>query len=111
MPLDSSKFRLPIPKLVAVATDTYLTPTTPFSDNDNLQGVIAPKYGQDITNAYRRIAPKGQNVGDTPAVLKPKMRKLLPIFARGDKSGMATRLFNAFLQDSCACRFISMTPP
>jgi len=31
------------------------------------------------------------------AILKPKMRKLLTLFANNDKSGMSTRLFNAFL--------------
>ena len=29
------------------------------------------------------------------------MRKLLEVFASGDKSGMATRLFNAFLAENC----------
>lgn len=101
MPPDNSTSRLLIPKLVAVATDTYLTPTNAFADKDNLPAGVVPRYGQDITTGYRRMAPKRQDVGATPAVLKPKMRKLLTIFASGDKSGMATRLFNAFLQDSC----------
>ncbi len=89
------------PKLVALAQDSYLTPTNPFADNENLPGIIAPKYGQDFTSGYRRAAPGKQDVGSTPAVLKPKMRKLLDIFAAGDKTGMASRLFDAFLADTC----------
>ncbi len=101
MPPDNSSSRLLIPKLVAVATDSYLTPTHPFPDPDNLPTGIVPRYGQDITTGYRRKAPKGQDVGKTLGELKPKMRKLLSIFASGDKTGMASRLFNAFLANSC----------
>ncbi len=101
MPPDNSSSRLLIPKLVAVATDSYLTPTHPFPDPDNLPTGIVPRYGQDITTGYRRKAPKGQDVGKTLGELKPKMRKLLSIFASGDKTGMAARLFNAFLANSC----------
>ncbi len=93
--------RLLRPKLVAIAKDAYLTPKFEFADNENLQGVIMPKYGQDITFAYRRVAPGKQDVGSTSAVLKAKMRKLLEIFAAGDKTGMAARLFEAFLKDTC----------
>ncbi len=101
MPPSCSQFPLLHPRLVAIAQDAYLTPTTPFSDNINLPGIAAPKYGQDITSAFGRIAPKKQDVGSTPAELKPKMRKLLSIFASGDTSGMAKRLFDAFLTDTC----------
>ena len=101
MPSSCSQFPLRPPLLVAIAQDTYLKPTIPFSDNINLPGIPAPKYGQDITSAYGRIAPKRQDVGGASAELKPKMRKLLTIFASGDKSGMATRLFDAFLTDNC----------
>lgn len=101
MSINCARFPLLRPMRVAYAQDAYLTPTWPFADNENLPGIIAPKYGQDITSAYGRIAPGKQDVGKTPAELKPKMRKLLTIFASGDKSGMATRLFEAFLTDSC----------
>jgi hypothetical protein len=87
------------PLLVAVATDKYLTPTTPFPDPDYLVGIPDPMYGQDITSGVGRAAPTGHSVGTTPADLKPKMRKLLDIFATKDRSGMAKRLFNAFLTD------------
>lgn len=89
------------PLLIAIAKDSYLTPTTPFPDNTHLPGIAAPKYGQDITYGYNRAAPGGQNVGGTPAELKPKMDKLLSNFASGDKSGMAKRLFSHFTQFSC----------
>lgn len=89
------------PKLVALARDAYLTSSFSFADNENLPGAITPRYGQDITSAYQRLAPNRQDVGSNPAVLKPKMRKLLEVFAAGDKTGMARRLFNAFLADTC----------
>lgn len=95
-----SGFPLRPPLLVAIAQDTYLRPATPFPDNINLPGIPAPKYGQDITFGYGRIASEKKMVGSTPEELKPKMRKLLAIFASGDKSGMANRLFDAFLRDA-----------
>ena len=96
-----SQFPLCPPLLVAIAKDAYLTPTTPFPDNVHLPGIAAPRYGQDITYGYGRSARGKQDVGSTPAVLKPKMRKLLTVFASGDTTGMAKRLFDAFLQDTC----------
>lgn len=101
MPPSCSQFPLRPSLLVAIAKDTYLTPTTPFPDNVNLPGIAAPRYGQDITCGYSRSAPGKKDVGSTPAVLKPKMRKLLTIFTSSDKTGMAERLFDAFLQDTC----------
>jgi hypothetical protein len=101
MALDCRQHPLLPPKVVAIATDKYLTPVTPVADPANLVGVAPPRYGQDIISGYRRPAPGKQNVGATPAVLKPKMRRLLTIFAAGDRAGMATRLFNAFLEDTC----------
>lgn len=100
MPPNCSQFPLRPPRLVAIAKDTYLTPTTPFPDNVNLPGIAVPKYGQDITSGYGRSAPGKKDVGSTPAVLKPKMRKLLTTFASGDTTEMAKRLFDAFLQDT-----------
>ncbi len=101
MSTSCSQFPLHPPLLVAIAKDAYLTPTTPFPDHVHLPGITAPRYGQDITYGYGRSAPGKQNVGSTPALLKPKMRKLLTIFASGDTTGMARRLFDAFLQDTC----------
>jgi hypothetical protein len=101
MALDCRQHPVMPPRVVAIATDTYLRPAVPVADALNLPGVAPPRYGQDITSAYRRAAPKKQDVGATPAILKPKMRKLLTIFAAGDRTGVATRLFNAFLEDTC----------
>jgi hypothetical protein len=84
------------PKVVAVATDKNLTPTHPFPDS-NLPPPHVPKYGQDFTFGMNRAAPLGHDVGKTAAELKPKMEKLLEVFASGDKSGMTKRLFTAFL--------------
>ena len=103
--MNCTQFPLRPEKVVAVARDTYLTPRLAFPDPANLPGADAPKYGQDITSSYGRSAPKGQSVGSSPAELIPKMRKLLDIFARGDRTGMATRLFNAFLARSSQVRF------
>ena len=42
-------YNLHSPKVVAIAKDKYLTPTTPFADTDNLPNKVdTPKYGQDI---------------------------------------------------------------
>lgn len=67
-------YHLKYPKVISIATDTYLRPKTPFPDAANLPGVIAPRYGQDITKSTGRSAPKGMSVGKTPADLKPKMK-------------------------------------
>ena len=56
-------------------------------------------YGQDITSGCRSRAPQGQSVGNNVGELKPKMLKLLGIFAGGDKTGMAKRLFDEFLSN------------
>jgi hypothetical protein len=93
-----AKHPLRPPKVVAIAKDTYLKPKTAFPDPINLPGVAAPEYGQDITYGSKRAAPDNQDVGKTEAELKPKMRKLLDIFASADKGGMAKRLFDAFLK-------------
>jgi len=92
-----TKYYLPTPKVVAIAKDKYLTPKMPFADTVNLPGVPAPMYGQDITFGIGRAAPNKQSVGDNEADLRQKMWKLLEKFASGDKSGMAKRLFTAFL--------------
>ena len=105
MSMNCKKYPLKPPKVVAIATDKYLKPKTPFPDAVNLPGVPAPKYGQDITSSSNRAAPAKQDVGKTIAILKPKMQKLLTIFAKGDKSGMAKRLFNAFLQKQSKVKY------
>ncbi len=97
MASNCSQFPLSPTLLIAIARDSYLKPTNPFPDNTHIPLIAPPKYGQDITFGRGRKAPGGQSVGSTPADLKPKMRKLLTIFASGDKTGMANRLFNAFL--------------
>jgi hypothetical protein len=92
-----TKYYLSAPKVVAIATDKYLTPTTPFADTANLPGVPAPMYGQDISFGIGRAAPNKQSVGSNEADLRQKMWNLLDVFAKGDKSGMAKRLFTEFL--------------
>ena len=96
-PFDSSKHRLSPPIVVAVATDKYLTPLFPFADKDNLPDKFTPKYGQDITSRIGKHSKQKHSVGNKPSELKQKMRKLLSIFASGDKTGMAQRLFSQFL--------------
>lgn len=84
------------PKIVAIATDKYLTPTHTSFDPD-LPG-LPPKYGQDFTFGVGRAAPGGHDVGNTEAELKPKMKELLSEFASHDTTGMAERLFAQFLK-------------
>ena len=51
------------PKIVAVATDRYLTPSVAFPDPANLPGPPVPRYGQDITYGQGRPAPRGKPSG------------------------------------------------
>jgi hypothetical protein len=83
------------PKIVAIATDKYLNPQH-SSDDKDLPG-LAPKYGQDFTYGVGRAAPGGKSVGTTVDDLRPKMLRLLGVFARNDETGMARRLFIKFL--------------
>ena len=92
-------------KVVAIAKDGYLKPKNPFADPANLPATAAPAYGQDITSGVGRAAPGKQSVGKTPADLVPKMKKLLTTFASGDSSGMAKRLFDAFLLKQSAVTY------
>ncbi len=86
------------PKIVAIATDKYLTPTHASIDPTiSSAGGVPPKYGQDFTFSNGRKAPEGHNVGKTEAELKTKMEKLINVFASKDKTGMAKRLFKQFL--------------
>ncbi len=83
------------PKIVAIATDKYLTPTHASQDSD--LPCCPPKYGQDFTFGKGRAAPDGQSVGTSESMLKALMQRLLSEFAHGDKTGMAKRLFDKFL--------------
>ncbi len=85
------------PLALAIAKDNYLAPTHPFADAKHIPLLSPPMYGQDITSGCRIRAPQGQTVGDSIDDLKSKMLHLLKVFAGGDKTGMAKRLFDAFL--------------
>ena len=63
MPSSNSDIYLNTPKVIAIARDSYLTPTFAFADAKNLPGVPAPKYGQDIAFGYSRRAPENKSVG------------------------------------------------
>jgi hypothetical protein len=96
----STKLRPVIPpKLVAIATDKVVKPTNAFPDPTYLPLGPVPKYGQDFTfgTSAKRLGTVFASVGTTEAELKPKMEKLLSIFASADQSGMAKRLFTKFL--------------
>ena len=93
--MDLSAHPVAPPKIVAIATDKYLTPTHESQDKE-LPGP-APKYGQDFEFGVGRAAPGGKNVGTTVADLKPRMEFLLRAFAKNDNTGMARRLFDKFL--------------
>src|SRR5215211_6809602 len=93
--MDCTKYPVAPPKIVAIATDKYLTPTYDSIDK-GLPGP-APKYGQDFSFGVGRRAPGGQNVGRSEAELKPRMEFLLRAFAADDDTGMARRLFDKFL--------------
>ena len=93
----SQPLPLPQPLALAIAKDNYLTPQYPFPDTTHIPLLSPPRYGQDITSGCRARAPQGQSVGDDVNDLKSRMLKLLKVFAGGDKTGMALRLFDEFL--------------
>jgi hypothetical protein len=95
----STPLPLSQPLALAIAKDSYLTPLHAFADNTHIPLLSPPMYGQDITSGCRSRAPQGQSVGNNVGELKPKMLKLLGIFAGGDKTGMAKRLFDEFLSN------------
>lgn len=87
------------PKIVAIATDSYLTPHYPsIEPTITAAGGTPPQYGQDFTHALGRAAPGGHSVGSSEVDLKTKMEELLKVFASKDATGMAKRLFDRFLQ-------------
>lgn len=102
----SVEFRLTQPKIIAIATDTYLTPMTKVADSQ-LPGSHVLDFGQDISFSMGRKQPTGVSIGKTPAVLSGKMRLLLGAFASNDASGKAKRLFEDFLKPQRSVLFWS----
>jgi hypothetical protein len=94
--MDCTQYPVSPPKIVAIATEFDWNATHKFAD-PKLPGSPIPVYGQDLEFGTNGIAPNGQDVGSTEAELKPKMERLLGIFAHKDGSGMARRLFTSFL--------------
>ncbi len=101
--------RLSPPRLVAIAKDEVTDPKThPFPDKKlplscSLEPYI-PKYGGDI------LFGKGHQLfttsaGKSEGELKETMWSLLSIFAGDDDSGMAERLFRAFLAKQPGVQF------
>lgn len=99
-------FHLTRPKIIAIATDSYLKPTTTVADS-LLPGGYALGFGQDLSFSSGRSQPHGPSVGTTPALLKSKMLHLLAEFASDDTHGKAQRLFDAFLAQRGAVSFWS----
>jgi hypothetical protein len=102
-------FRLAQPKIILIATDKILKPTTTVVD-PKLPGGYSLGFGQDLSfskGAQARTQPHGPSVGMTTASLESKMRRLLSIFARNDPPGKAQRLFDAFLAPQSAVLFWS----
>ncbi|WP_222595349.1 SH3 domain-containing protein [Corallococcus exiguus] len=102
----SVAFQLTQPKIIAIATDTYLKPTH-FIADPKLPGKHVLGFGQDLSFATGRAQPHGPSVGTTPAALDGKMRRLLKEFAGNDTRGKARRLFDAFLKPQRALLFWS----
>jgi hypothetical protein len=104
----SSGFQLAQPKIIAIATDTYLTPTTYIVD-PLLPGKHSLGFGQDLTFGTGRAQPHGPSVGTGPTALSSKMRLLLTEFASKDTNGKAKRLFDSFLKPHRSLVFWSNT--
>ncbi|MBN1207918.1 MAG: SH3 domain-containing protein [Myxococcaceae bacterium] len=101
-------FKLAQPKIIAIATDSYLKPTMTVADS-RLPGKHALGFGQDLTFSKGRVQPHGPSVGTTTASLDSTMRVLLSEFASKDTNGKARRLFNSFLTPQRALMFWSDT--
>jgi len=71
----------------------------PTINRDHMpEKVSLNSYGHDLLTGHMcDKAGCRPSVGATPEMLKPKMRELLNIFAKGDVTRMATRLFDKFL--------------
>lgn len=88
------------PFLIGIAIDKYLTPQNPIIVRDpGLEGDTI-RFGQDVEFGRGREAPDGESVGDSERTLKRKMKRLLHIFAAGDATGMAERLFDRFFSQN-----------
>lgn len=97
-------YRLERPRIIAVATDSYLSPSTFFVD-ESLSVNHALGFGQDITFSRGRAQPYGVSVGSTTADLEDTMRELLDEFASNDADNKAQRLFDAFLTPRSSVTF------
>jgi hypothetical protein len=106
--MDCKSSPLASPKIVAIATDKYLTPKTAFNDK-LLPAGTKTMYGQDLSFGFRGDSPDNMNVGSNEADLKAKMDKLLVSFASNDKAGMARKLFTAFQSKKTAVEFYEDT--
>ena len=104
----SVTFQLAQPKIIAIATDTYLKPTQ-FVVDPLLPGGHVLGFSQDLSFATGRTQPHGPSVGTTTAALDGKMRRLLKEFASNDTRGKARRLFDAFLKPQRSLVFWSDT--
>ncbi|WP_395851548.1 SH3 domain-containing protein [Cystobacter fuscus] len=93
----SVSFQLAQPRIIAIATDSYLKPTIYVAD-PLLPGKHVLGFGQDFSFARGRTQPHGPSIGTTTAALDGKMRLLLKEFASNDTRGKARRLFDAFLK-------------
>ena len=94
--MDCNAYPVAPPKIVAVARDKNIVPMFNLADSE-IPG--APmRFGQDLAFGVGRRAPGGQNVGKLVADLIPRMLFLLKAFADDDDTGMAKRLFSAFLE-------------
>ncbi len=91
-----SIYRLNHPFLIAKAVDGYLSPILRFKDDDYPKENLY--LGQDATFGVGRKLPYSESVGKNESELKEKMNKLLDIFAAGDSSGKAKRLFGKFYE-------------
>lgn len=125
LPCECKIHRLEEPKIVATATDGYLTPVRylndpllldilqiPYTEQNKWTGNFPDSYlfgyGQDITHATGRSVPQGTfPVGNDEPTLKSKMYKLLDDFAGNDASGMARRLFDKFMNKKNYIRYFN----
>jgi hypothetical protein len=81
-------------KIVAIATDKNVSPMHAWADPVYH---LKMSFGQDFEFGVGRAAPGGKDVGTTEAELKPKMERLLKVFAFDADTDMARRLFDQFL--------------
>jgi len=96
-PDEDIQHRLERPRTIGFARDPAIQAVRTYDERRNLFGYPLI-FGPDIEHGTGRNIPFGSEVADNAAELANAMRRLLEHFARSDDAGIASRIFEHFLQ-------------